>query len=153
MKSELAATTKLLKAVSSLRFANRRTFAIEPDVEVDWLAKSKLPPTARRQHAALLGAAVDPPAAQNVEWFDVFDQDNVVHFQLWLRGADNAGNSGVLFKAATTVSVATVDEGSFAGAGSGLDQATGERLAALLRSAKKIAAKLHPGSALAEVGF
>lgn len=149
MKSELASTTKLLKAVSSLRFANRRTFAIEAEVEADWLAKSKLTPTARRQLVAILGSAVDTPAAQNVEWFDVFDQDSVVQFQLWL----GAGNSGLLFKAATTVSVATVQAGSFAGAGSGLDQATGERLAALLRSAKKIAAKLHPGSGLAEVGF
>jgi hypothetical protein len=149
MKSELAATTKLLKAVSSLRFANRRTFAIEAEVDVDWLAKSKLPPTARRQLAAILGSAVDTPAAQNVEWFDIFDQDAVVQFQLWL----GAGKSGVLFKAATTVSVAIVEAGSFAGTGSGLDQTTGERLAALLRNAKKIAAKLHPGSTLAEVGF
>jgi hypothetical protein len=149
MKSELAATTKLLKAVSSLRFANRRTFAIEAEVDVDWLARSKLPPPARRQLVALLGSAVDSPAEQNVEWFDVFDQDDVVQFQMWL----GAGNSGVLFKAATTVAVATVEGGAFAGAGSGLDQTTAERLAALLRTAKKIAAKLHPGSRLAEVGF
>ncbi|MDB5213715.1 MAG: hypothetical protein JWO86_1642 [Myxococcaceae bacterium] len=147
MKSELAGTTKLLKSVTSLRFANRRTFAIEP--EVDWLAKSKLTPTARRQLVAILGSDVDTPAQQNVEWFDVFDQDDVVQFQLWLC----AGNGGVLFKAATTVSVATVEAASFAGAASGLDEATGERLAALLRTAKKIAAKLHPGSALAAVGF
>lgn len=152
MKSELAATTKLLKAVTSLRFANRRTFAIEAEVEVDWLARSKLPPTARRQLVAYLGSAVETPAAQNVEWFDVFDQDNVVQFQIWL-GAGSADKTGVLFKAATTVSVAIVEGGSFAGTGSGLDQATGERLAALLRTAKKIAAKLHPGSRLAEVGF
>ena len=149
MKSELAATTKLLKAVTSLRFANRRTFAIEAEVEVDWLAQSKLPPTARRQLVAFLGPAVETPAAQNVEWFDVFDQDNVVQFQIWL----GAGNRGVLFKAATTLSVAIVEGASFAGTGSGLDQATGERVAALLRTAKKIAAKLHPGSRLAEVGF
>ena len=170
MKSELAATTKLLKTVTSLRFANRRTFAIEPDVS--WLAKSKLTPTDRKQLVAILGFHGSKPpitleraltsapetlftgelgsfAEHTVEWFDVIDQDNVVQFQLWLY----EGDRGVLFKAATTIAVAPIDDSSFAGAGSGLDEATGERLAALLRKAKKIAANLHPGSELVSVGF
>jgi len=170
MKSELAATTKLLKTVTSLRFANRRTFEIEPDVS--WLAKSKLTPTDRRQLVAILGfhggkppitlerALTSAPetlftgelgsfAEHKVEWFDVIDQDNVVQFQLWLY----EGDGGVLFKAATTTEVAQVDDSSFSGKASGLDEATGERLAALLRKAKKIAANLHPGSELASVGF
>jgi hypothetical protein len=170
MKSELAATTKLLKTVTSLRFANRRTFAIQPDVS--WLAKSKLTPTDRKQLVAILGFHGSKPpitleraltsapetlftselgsfAEHAVEWFDLFDQDNVVQFQLWLY----AGDGGVLLKAATTISVAPIDDSSFAPAGSGLDEATGERLAALLRKAKKIAANLHPGSELASIGF
>jgi hypothetical protein len=170
MKSELAATTKLLKAVASLRFANRRTFTIEHDVS--WLAKSKLTPTDKKQLVAIVALCGGKPpitveralttapetlfvgelgsfAEHAVEWFDVLDQDSVVQLQLWLYGGDR----GVLFKAATTTSVAPIDECTFAGSGSGLDEATGERLAALLRKAKKIAASLHPGSALASIGF
>ncbi len=170
MKSELAATTKLLRAVTSLRFANRRTFTIERDVS--WLAKSKLTPTDKKQFVAILGFRGGKPlvtleralttapetlfagelgsfAEHTVEWFDLFDQDNVVQFQLWLY----EGDGGVLLKAATTIAVARIDDSTFAGAGSGLDEATGERLAALLRRAKKIAANLHPGSELAAIGF
>lgn len=170
MNVALAATAKLLKAVTSLRFANRRTFAIEADAS--WLAKSKLTPTDKKQLVAILGSYGGKPpitleraltaapetlfpgglgafAEHPVEWFDVIDQDNVVQFQLWLY----EGDGGVLLKAATTTVVAPIKHSSFAGAGSGLDEATGERLAALLRKAKKIAANLHPGSALASIGF
>lgn len=170
MNGALAATTKLLKAVTSLRFANRRTFTIEPDA--GWLAKSKLTPTDRKQLIAILGFYVSKPpitleralttapatlfvdalaafAEHTLEWFDVIDQDNVVQFQLWLY----RGDAGVLLKAATTTAVAPIEKSAFAGSERGLDEATGERLAALLRKAKKIAANLHPGSALASVGF
>jgi hypothetical protein len=170
MNPALAATTKMLKTVTSLRFANRRTFAISPDVT--WLAKSKLTPTDRKQLIAILGfydskpaitleralstapdalftGGLDAFAECPVEWFDVFDQDNVVQFQLWLY----YGDGGVLFKAATTTAVAQINNSSFYGAERGLDEATGERLAALLRKAKKIAANLHPDSELASVGF
>jgi len=58
-----------------------------------------------------------------------------------------------LLKAATTTAVAPIDNSSFFGAGRGLDDATGERLAALLRKAKKIASSLHPKSDLASVAF
>lgn len=166
----LAATTKMLKAVTSLRFDNRRTLAIAPDAT--WLAKSKLTPTERRQLVAILGAYdTTPPvtldramtvspetlftgglhafAGSPVEWFDILDQDNVVQFQLWLYD----GGGGILFKAATTTPVAHVVASSFHGGGRGLDEATGERLAAHLRKAKKIAANLHPASALASVSF
>ena len=170
MTPALAATTKMLKTVASLRFANRRTVAIVP--EVTWLAKSKLTPTDRKQLIAILGlydgkpaitleralttapeglftGALDAFAACPVEWFDVFDQDDVVQLQLWLYH----GGEGVLFKAATTTAVAQIKSSSFHGHERGLDEATGERLAALLRKAKKIAANLHPGSELASVGF
>lgn len=50
MSATLAHTTKLLKAVTSLRFANRQTFVIEPSPT--WLAKSKLTPNDRKQQAA-----------------------------------------------------------------------------------------------------
>lgn len=170
MNGALVATAKLLKAVTSLRFANRRTFAIEPDAS--WLAKSKLTPTDRKQLIAILGSyGVKPPitleralttapdallgealagfAACALEWLDVIDQDNVVQFQLWLYHA----GGGVLMKAATTTAVAQIDKSTFRGGEHGLDQATSERLAALLRKAKKIAANLHPGSALASISF
>ncbi len=170
MNPALAATSKMLKTVTALRFANRRTFSIAPDPT--WLAKSKLTPTDRRQLIALVGSSADEPtitleratttapealftggleafAASPLEWFDVFDQDDVVQFQLWLYRA----GAGTLFKAATTIAVAPIDDSSFFGAGRGLDQATGERLAALLRKAKKIASSLHPKSELASVTF
>jgi len=184
MNGALAATTKLLKAVTSLRFANRRTFAIEPDA--GWLAKSKLTPTDKKQLIAILGSyetkscdshdtssrrSLRPPITleralgtapealfvdalagfgeRPVEWFDVIDQDNVVQLQLWLYHAGR----GVLLKAATTTAVAGVERSVFDGKERGLDEATAERLAALLRKAKKIAANLHPGSALASTTF
>ena len=172
MNGALAATTKLLKSVTSLRFANRRSFAIDRALALSWLAKSKLTPTDRRQLVAILASyATKPPitleralastpetlfveelgrfAEHDVEWFDVFDQDNVVQLQLWLY----EGRRGVLFKAATTISVAPIDDAAFAGTGSGLDETTGERLAALLRKAKKIAANVNPGSALVAIAF
>lgn len=170
MNPALAATSKMLKTVTPLRFANRRTFSIAADTT--WLAKSKLTPTDRRQLMAIVGSYGDEPAitleramttasqalftgglqafAQRpLAWFDVFDQDDVVQFQLWLYDA----RAGTLFKAATTTAVAPIDDSSFSGAGRGLDEATGERLAALLRRAKKIAASLHPKSDLASVAF
>ncbi len=166
----LAATTKMLKTVTSLRFVNRRTFVIAPDIT--WLAKSKLTPTDRRQLIAILGFYdAKPPVTLEraltaspealftgglvgfaecpVEWLDVFDLDNVVQFQLWLY----RGGAGILFKAATTTAVAQIRASSFAGEDRGLDQTTGERLAALLRKAKKIAANLHPDSELARIEF
>jgi hypothetical protein len=170
MNPALAATSKMLKTVTALRFANRRTFSIAPDPT--WLAKSKLTPTDRRQLMAIVGFYGDEPAftleramttapealftgglqafaESPLEWFDVFDQDDVVQFQLWLYGA----RAGTLFKAATTTAVAPIDDSSFRAAGRGLDEATAERLAALLRKAKKIAASLHPKSDLASVTF
>lgn len=170
MNGALAATAKLLKAVTSLRFANLRTFTIEPDVS--WLAKSKLTPNDRKQLVAILGFYGSKPpitleralttapeslfgdalgglAAGSLEWLDVIDQDNVVQFQLWLY----AGDSGVLLKAATTIAVAPVVRSTFVGKERGLDEATAERLAALLRKAKKITASLHPGSQLASTAF
>ena len=172
MNPALAATSKMLKTVTALRFANRRTFAIAP--EPTWLAKSKLTPTDRRQLIALVASssggdepaitleramttapealftgALETFAASPLEWFDVFDQDDVVQFQLWLYRS----GAGTLFKAATTTAVAPIDNATFSGAGRGLDQATGERLAALLRKAKKVAASLHPKSELASVAF
>jgi hypothetical protein len=170
MNPALAATTKMLKTVTSLRFANRRTFTIAPDVT--WLAKSRLTPTDRKQLVAILGLYGAKPAitleralttapealftgglegfaARPVEWFDVFDQDSVVQFQLWLYH----GAGGVLWKAATTTAVAEIKSSSFSFGEHALDEATGERLAALLRKAKKIAANLHPTSELASVGF
>jgi hypothetical protein len=173
MIGALAATTKLLAPggpVTSLRFANRRTFTIEPDVS--WLKKSKLTPNDRKQLIAILASYGGKPlitseraltsapeqlftgelstfAEHAIEWFDLLDQDDVVQFQLWLY----AGGRGVLLRAATILSVATVAGASFAGAGSGLDVPTAERLAALLRRAKKIAANLHPGSKLVSTSF
>ena len=169
MKPELAATTKLLKSVTSLRFANRRALEIAaPDVT--WLAKSKLTPNDRKQLVSILAgfdpsitmarALSTPPEALftgslhafaevPVEWWDVFDQDNVVQFQLWLYYA----HSGLLLKAATTLAVAQVKHSSFAGDERGLDETTAERLEATLRKAKKIAANLYPRSALATVDF
>jgi hypothetical protein len=170
MNPALAATSKMLKTVTALRFANRRTFSIAPDPT--WLAKSKLTPTDRRQLMAIVGSYGDEPAftleramttapealftgrlaafaESPLEWFDVLDQDDVVQFQLWLYGA----RAGTLFKAATTTAVAPIDDSRFCAAGCGLDEATGERLAALLRKAKKIAASLHPKSDLASVTF
>jgi hypothetical protein len=170
MNPALAGTAKMLKTVTSLRFANRRTFMVAP--EATWLARSRLTPTDRKQLIAILGfyeskppisleralttapdalftGGLDGFAACPVEWFDVFDQDDVVQFQLWLYHGDR----GILFKAATTTPVAQVDDSSFHGDDRGLDEATGERLAALLRKAKKIAANLHPGSELASVAF
>jgi hypothetical protein len=172
MNPALAATSKMLKTVTALRFANRRTFSIAP--EPTWLAKSKLTPTDRRQLIAIVGSYGDEAdasitleramttapealftgvlqafAESPLEWFDVFDQDDVVQFQLWLYGA----RAGTLFKAATTTGVAPIDDRSFRAAGRGLDEATAERLAALLRKAKKIAASLHPKSDLASVTF
>ncbi len=168
MSNALAHTTKLLKTVTSLRFANRRTFAIEE--AATWLAKSKLTPTDRKQLLAILAiydasitqqrALTTSPADLftgglaafaecDVEWYDVLDQENVVQFQLWLY----YGDGGLLFRAATTTPVAQVNNSSFYGDERGLDEATGERLATLLRKAKKIAANLYPGSELATVGF
>ena len=173
MIGALAATTKLLAPggpVKSLRFGNRRTFTIEPDV--GWLAKSKLTPNDRKQLIAILGFyETKPPITleralgtapdvllvdalarfgeRPLEWLDVIDQDDVVQLQLWLYHA----GSGVLFKAATTTAVAGVARSVFDGKERGLDVVTAERLAALLRKAKKIAASLHPGSALAATTF
>jgi hypothetical protein len=173
MIGALAATTKLLAVggpVRSLRFANRRTFTIEPDVT--WLAKSKLTPNDRKQLVAILGSyeprppitleralATAPEALfvdgligfgeRPLEWLDVLDQDDVVQFQLWLHHA----GAGVLLKAATTTAVARIARAVFDGKERGLDIATAERLAALLRKAKKIAANLYPGSALAATSF
>ncbi len=168
MNNTLAHTTKLLKTVTSLRFANRRTFAIE--ATSTWLAKSKLTPNDRKQLLAILSvvdASITPqralttaPAALftgglaafaecGVEWYDVLDQDSVVQFQLWLY----YGDGGLLFRAATTTAVAQINNSSFYGDERGLDEATGERLATLLRKAKKIAANLNPQSDLATVDF
>ena len=170
MNPALAHTTKLLKTVASLRFANRRTFAIEADAL--WLARSKLTPTDRKQLVAILGfyaikpaitleralttapaelftGGLDAFAECPVEWYDVLDQDNVVQFQLWLY----YGDGGVLFRAGTTTAIAQINNSSFYGDERGLDEATGERLAALLRKAKKVTATLHPDSELATVDF
>lgn len=166
----LASTVKVLKTVKSLRFANRRVFEISP--EPTWLAKSKLTPTDKRQLVAILAmyetkptvtleralvtapgelftGGLDAFAECPVEWFDVLDQVDVVQFQLWLYHADG----GLLFKAGTTLPVAQINQSSFHGSERGLDEATGERLAALLRQAKKIAANLHRDSDLASVAF
>ena len=168
MNNALAHTTRLLKTVTSLRFANRRTFAIE--AAATWLARSKLTPTDRKQllfilslydatitpqralttaPADLFTGGLDAFAECDVEWYDVLDQDSVVQFQLWLY----YGDGGLLFRAATTTTVAQINNSSFHGDERGLDVATGERLATLLRKAKKIAANLHPGSDLATVDF
>jgi predicted membrane-bound mannosyltransferase len=170
MNPALATVAKILKSVQRLRFANRRTFEI--GVDAAWLARSKLTPTERRQLVAILGfydakpaitleralttapselfsGGLDAFAECAVEWFDVLDQADVVQFQLWLY----YGDAGILFKAATTTAVAQINNSSFYGTERGLDEATGERLAALLRQAKKIAAKLYPGSELASVDF
>jgi hypothetical protein len=134
MNPALAATSKMLKTVTALRFANRRTFSIAPDPT--WLAKSKLIPTDRRQLMAIVGSYGDEPAItleramttapealftgrlaafaeSPLEWFDVLDQDDVVQFQLWLYGA----RAGTLFKASTTTAVAPIDDSRFCAAG------------------------------------
>lgn len=173
MIGALAATTKLLAPggpITSLRLANRRTFTIEPDAS--WLAKSKLTPNDRKQLVAILGSyETRPPVTleralatapeglfvdglagfgeRPVEWLDVIDQDDVVQFQLWLYHA----GAGTLLKAATTTAVARVARAVFDGKERGLDVATAERLAALLRKAKKIAANVYPGSTLAATSF
>jgi predicted membrane-bound mannosyltransferase len=170
MNPALATVAKILKSVQKLRFANRRTFDIQADAA--WLARSKLTPTEKRQLVAILGfydpkpaitleralttapselfsGGLDAFAECPIEWFDVQDQADVAQFQLWLY----YGDGGILFKAATTTPVAQINNSSFYGTERGLDEATGERLAALLRQAKKIAAKLYPGSELASVDF
>lgn len=170
MNLALASTVKLLKTVTSVRFANRRTLTIGADAS--WLAKSKLTPTDRRQLAGILGAySIKPPitldralvtapaelftgelegiAAHPVECHDIFDQADVVQFQLWLY----FGDRGLLLKAATSTAVAQVHRGAFDFSDRGLDVVTGERLAALLRKAKKVAAALHPTSELAKTAF
>lgn len=171
MNPALAATAKMLKTVTALRLGSRKTFAFA-SADATWLAKSKLTPTDRKQLVAILAsyetkppitlerALATPPDAlfvdalhafgeSPVEWFDVFDQDGVVQFQLWLYHADR----GLLLKAATTTAVAPIVASSFRGRDRGLDEPTAERLAALLRKAKKPAAALHPASALARADF
>lgn len=170
MNPALAATVKVLKTVTGLRFATWRQLVMEP--HADWMAKSKLTPTDKRQLIAILAdygtkppitleraqgtapadlftGGLDGFAERPVEWIDVFDQANVVQFQLWLYH----GDAGMLFKASTTTPVAQVDHSSFSGDQRGLDETTSERLAALLRKAHKTAAKLYPDSQLASVAF
>jgi hypothetical protein len=170
MNPALASTVKALKTVQSLRFASRRTLTIAP--EATWLAKSTLTPADKKQLVAILQLYDTKPvitleralgtaplelftggleafAAHPIEWWNVLDQVDVVQFQLWLYH----GDAGMLLRAGTTTPVAPVSHSSFDGAECGLDEATGERLAALLRKAKKIAANLYPKSALATVDF
>lgn len=170
MATDLVHTTKVLKTVTSLRFANRRLFTIVPTAA--WLAQSKLTPTDRKQLVGILGlygekpaitldrALTTPPAELftggldafaecEIEWFDVLDQDAVLQFQLWLY----YGDAGVLLRAGTTTAVAQINNSSFYGSERGLDEATGERLAMLLRKAKKVTVNLHPKSGLATTAF
>jgi len=161
-------TTAALKVIESLRFENRRAFEIE--ATDSWLSKSSLTAVERKQLVAILAiydatttmerALSTPPSALfhggldafaecGIEWYDVLDQNDTVHFQLWLY----YGDGGLLFRAGTTMPVAQINNSSFYGDERGLDEVSGKRLEELLRAAKAEAMKAYSQAELASVDF